>query len=154
MTFLIMTVDNMREVEQVTIIGNTQDTALWIWENLVPKSGRAASVQGEVMRCIELLAWEAQNNSNLNWDKSFDDILAYLKETYLGDTSPMSAFFDENTKSQIESDLHRLGHFILPTELDSRVYNEELPYIEEDLYARLTENLVSFCRQYPSLLPR
>ncbi len=95
-----MTVDNTREVEQVRIIGNTQDTALWIWENLVPKSGRAASVQGEVMRCIELLAWEAQNNSNLNWDKSFDDILAYLKETYLGDTSPMSVFLMRTPRSR------------------------------------------------------
>lgn len=39
-----------------------------IWRNFVPKSGQADSLQGEMLRQIEKLRYEAQNNGNINWE--------------------------------------------------------------------------------------
>ncbi|WP_190273608.1 hypothetical protein [Shewanella halifaxensis] len=44
--------------------------------DLVAASGRCQTLQGEVIRVIELLAWEAQ--ANLNWGASFDERLVFL----------------------------------------------------------------------------
>jgi hypothetical protein len=35
--------------------GNDDDVAAWIWHDLVPKSGQADTVQGELLRAIEKL---------------------------------------------------------------------------------------------------
>ncbi|WP_394200327.1 hypothetical protein [Shewanella waksmanii] len=141
------------EITQVTFNGNSQDTALWIWENLVPARGKAPSLQGEVLRVIEALCFEAQCNGNLNWDSQFDGYIAFLRRAYLTDAYPMAAFFTAHDKDKISQDIDRLATFILPTQLDSRVYTEELPYIEEDLYNRLIAQLVRYCRFAPALVP-
>lgn len=138
----------------IQLNGCSQDVALWIWENLVPSSGRADTLQGEVIRAIELLAWEAQNNGNLNWDKEFDRLIDFLREVFTSGDSVIAATMSEEAKCSALADLHRLSHFLLPTELDSRVYIEELPYVKEDLYDRLTEHLIGYCRQAPELIYR
>ncbi|ACJ30261.1 Conserved hypothetical protein [Shewanella piezotolerans WP3] len=136
---------------EVNLAGDSHDVALWIWEQLVPQVGSATTLQGEIIRAIELLSWEAQNNSNLNWDNSFDALIAFLKEAFLGQ-SMLARWLSDTDKKQIAADLARLSCFILPTELDSRVYVEELPYINDDLYDRLTDYLVQFCRQHPAVI--
>lgn len=140
-------------ITQVTYNGNSQDTALWIWENLVPDQGRAHSLQGEVLRVIEALCFEAQCNGNLNWDSQFDALIDFLRRAYLTDAYPMAAFFSAHDIDKISQDIDRLATFILPTQLDSRVYTDELPYIEEDLYNRLIAQLVRYCRHAPALVP-
>jgi len=137
---------------QVQLTGCSQDIALWIWENLVPSSGRADTLQGEVIRAIELLAWEAQNNGNLNWDKEFDRLVDFLREVFTSSGSVIAATMNEEDKLSAAEDLHRLSNFLLPTELDSRVYIEELPYVKEDLYDRLTDHLIGYCRQSPEVI--
>ena len=136
---------------EVNLAGDSYDVALWIWEHLVPQVGSATTLQGEIIRAIELLSWEAQNNSNLNWDASFDALMAFLREAFLGQ-SLLARYLTITDKEQITADLARLSCFILPTELDSRVYVEELPYIDDDLYDRLTDYLIQFCRQYPAII--
>lgn len=136
---------------EVNLAGDSHDVALWIWEHLVPQVGSADSLQGEVIRAIELLSWEAQNNSNLNWDASFDALVAFLREAFLGQ-SMLAHYLTVADKEQVAADLDRLSCFILPTELDSRVYVEELPYINDDLYDRLTDYLIQFCRQHPAVI--
>lgn len=139
---------------QIQLIGCSQDIALWIWENLVPLSGRADTLQGEVIRAIELLAWEAQNNGNLNWNEEFDSLVDFLREVFTSSGSVIGATMSEEARLSAADDLHRLSNFLLPTELDSRVYIEELPYVKEDLYDRLTEHLIDYCRQSPELIYR
>ncbi len=133
---------------EINLAGDDHDVVLWIWEHLVPQVGQANTLQGEIIRAIELLSWEAQNNSNLNWDDSFDALIAMLMEAFLGQ-SPIAHFLTDKDKELISADLVRLSCFILPTELDSRVYVDELPYINDDLYDRLTGYLIKFCRQHP-----
>jgi len=47
------------------------EEAKQIWVNYVPKSGQSDTVEGELIRAIEKLRYEAQNNGNVNWDQGF-----------------------------------------------------------------------------------
>lgn len=42
-----------------------------MWKNLVPKSGQADILQGEMLRQAEKLRKEACQNGNINWDDNF-----------------------------------------------------------------------------------
>jgi len=125
------------------------NTAQWIWQNLIPKSGQADSVQGEILRAIEKLAWEAQKNGNINWDIGFEKLISFLKEILLTESS-----FSTRTLKLIEHDLSRLENFILPTELESREQAHLLPCVDDALYDRLEGYLVEFCTYNQQVIPR
>ena len=52
-----------------------------LWEQYVPKSGQANTVQGELLREIEALRIEAQENNNLNFDEDFAYFCDFLWNT-------------------------------------------------------------------------
>jgi hypothetical protein len=116
--------------------GDDHAVASWIWRNLVPKSGQSATVQGELLRAIEKLRWEAQRNGNINWDEGFVTLINYLESTLLAE--PM---FSAADRIAIEADLIRLR-------------DEEQPYVEDDLYDRLTAAVVRFARAKSELIAR
>ena len=43
----------------------------YIWQQYVPKNGQANNLQGELLREIEKIRCEAQDNGNINWDDDF-----------------------------------------------------------------------------------
>jgi len=51
----------------------------YIWEKLVPENGSADNLQGELLRQIEKLRYEAINNGNINWDDNFDYFCDFIK---------------------------------------------------------------------------
>ena len=53
----------------------------YIWKTYVPKSGQSTVLQGELLRQIEKLRHEAQNNGNLNWDEDFKYFCHFVKDT-------------------------------------------------------------------------
>ena len=53
----------------------------YIWQNYVPKNGRSYVMQGELLRQIEKLRYEAQDNGNINWSEELADYCDYIKET-------------------------------------------------------------------------
>lgn len=57
------------------------DECKFIWKNYVPKSGQSDVLQGELLRQIEKLRCEAQDNGNINWDEDFAFFCGFLKET-------------------------------------------------------------------------
>lgn len=124
----------MTKATAVKLDGTTKDIAGWIWHNLVPKSGQATTVQGELLRAVEKLCWEAQNNGNGNWDKCFEMFIDLLEET-LGAETRISS----DIHKSIKKDLKRLRDF-------------ESPYLEDDLYDRLTAAVVEYCKLNPALL--
>jgi hypothetical protein len=121
---------------QVNLEGDTHAVAGWIWKNLVPKSGQANTVQGELLRAVEKLSWEAQNNGNGNWDVGFEKLTTFLRAT-LGAEHRLSA----QMQKSVRRDLDTLSNF-------------EEPYIEDDLYDRLTEAVVAYCRLNPVLIAK
>lgn len=133
--------------QTIELHGDTDDVARWIWNYLVPASGQADTVQGELLRAIENLRWEAQNNGNINWHSEFEERVEFLGEVLLADPC-----FSASAKAQIEADLARLTNFVSPSRIDE--CDGELPYVEDDLYDRLVECVVCFCRAHPVVIPR
>lgn len=72
---------------QIDLSGSDLDIEKWIWQNLIPDRGQASSVQGEILRCIEALRWEAQENGNINWDRGFEIYLEFIHENLCNEMS-------------------------------------------------------------------
>lgn len=123
-------------MNQTTEINFDGNVAAWIWKNLVPKSGQADTVQGELLRSIEKLRWESQNNGNGNWDDGFEKLLTFLSLTLTDEIRLTSS-----TLSCVSDDIKRLGDY-------------DCPYVEDDLFDRLTDAAVAYCRLNPKLLPK
>lgn len=59
-----------------------------LWKSSVPKSGQAKSLQGELLREIEKLRHEAQDNGNINWDEDY----SYFCDFIVSSLSAQSIF--------------------------------------------------------------
>lgn len=62
-----------------------------LWELLVPSSGAAETVQGEVIRISGRIARELDGNGGANWDTEFKEMADALL-THLGSGTPLPAF--------------------------------------------------------------
>jgi len=102
------------------------EEAKQIWINYVPKSGQSDTVEGELIRAIEKLRYEAQNNGNVNWDQGFEQFCEYLWDV-LND----SKTFDSTVIEEIRKDIDTLR-------------NDREPYLEDDLYDRLSDHIVEW----------
>ncbi len=126
----------MNDFREIPANDDPSVVAKWIWRNLVPKSGQATSGQGELLRAVEKLRWESQNNGNVNWDDGFESFIAFLERTLIGEPK-LSA----EQKASATADLAILADF-------------EHPYTEDDVYDRLEENVVAFCRIHSRIIER
>jgi hypothetical protein len=133
--------------QQIDTSGDDHSVATWIWRNLVPKSGQATTVQGELLRAVEKLRWEAQNNGNINWDEGFVILVDYLRQTLNAHPA-----FTDSDRHAINADLDRLQAFTPAEDLDDEFDSGSLPYVEDDLYDRLTGCVVAFARANPEPL--
>src|SRR5262249_36436393 len=116
----------------VNLAGTDHEIARWIWHNLVPKSGQAAFLQGELVRAVEKLRWEAQENGNIKWGSGFELLIDLLTDHLLGEVR-----LSREEKAAIASDLERLRNFLPVHELKADADAKDLPYVEDDLYDRL-----------------
>ncbi|MDT2046528.1 hypothetical protein [Priestia flexa] len=103
------------------------EEAKQIWLNYVPKNGQSEVVEGELIRGIEKLRWEAQSNGNANWDEGFEMLASYVLDVLYDD-----GVFELEALSEIKSDVHTL------------LTAEFTPYLEDDLYDRLTDRVVEW----------
>jgi hypothetical protein len=124
------------EQDVIPMHHDSDTVARWIWKNLIPKAGQSEWVQGELIRCIEKLCWEAQNNGNGNWEPQFEMLADYLEETLCGEPT-----FSDEARNSIHEDMAVLKDFMHP-------------YTDQDLYDRLTSHVVAFCRQHPTPIPK
>jgi len=121
---------------EIPLWDNVHYVAKWIWHNLVPKSGQCDTVQGELLRAVEKLSWDAQNNGNVNWDSGFEMLLDFLEQTLCNEPQVPAKL-----KLAIRKDLDLLRDY-------------ERPYTDDDLYERLTEAVIGYCRLHPQLISR
>lgn len=61
-----------------------------LWELLVPSSGAAATVQGEVVRVSGRISREIHHNGSANWDADYKAMLTALI-AYMGSATPLPA---------------------------------------------------------------
>lgn len=62
------------------------DEAQTLWKTKVPPNGQADTVEGELLRAVEKLRWEAQGNGNINWDDGFEILVSFLRAHLLDAT--------------------------------------------------------------------
>lgn len=129
-------IDDSIDIEHLHNIVNGKDyfeTAKVIWQKLVPKSGQADTVQGELLRAIEKLRDEAQRNGNGNFNQNCHGLLIdFLKKELTSKN-----IFDQVTIDKINDDLERLS-----------IKNN--PYTEDDIYDRITERIVDWYLKNPT----
>ena len=58
---------------------NWQQTLRRVRKNLVPLSGEAETLQGELVRCVDNLNDEAMRNGWMNWDAGDEDAIEVLR---------------------------------------------------------------------------
>lgn len=133
---------------RVNVEGDDSAVARWIWHNLVPRQGQAETLQGELLRAVERLRWEAQTNGNVNWDDGF---LRFLD--FLGMHLATEPEFPDERKRAVQADLERLRAFTGAGQETEAGFRAGLPYVDDDLYDRLADAVVAFARLHPVLIP-
>ena len=113
--------------QPIDVTGTDNEVAAWIWRNLVPKSGQADTVQGELLRAVEKLRWEAQTNGNINWDEGFEILIAFLEKNLLSHPG-----LDASKREVIHRDLERLLFFASPDELENGGDPSGLPHVDDE----------------------
>lgn len=133
--------------DHIPASGTNHEIASWIWHNLVPKNGQASTVQGELLRAIEKLRWEAQENGNINWDEGFIILIDFLENTLA-----QPGLFSPKDCEAIRQDLSRLRSFKPIVDEPDDFDEEGLPYVDDDLYDRLTDFVVAFSKANPKTI--
>lgn len=131
-----------------------------LWEAYVPESGQATTLQGELLRQIEALRTEAQQNDNINFDEDYayfcDFILQTLKDARC--SSRLKLFRISRALKTIQ----RYGMLAAQYnrgELDEQEFSSlhkgrpAFAYQENDLYDIVLEGIVDFCEANPHPLP-
>ena len=108
-----------------------------LWNDLVPDSGQAGTVQGELVRAMGRLTDEAYRNGNINFDNGHRIFCEFLRAN-LNDPAVFS-------KEEIEE----------INQCVDRILNAEDPDIDEPetCFHRLSEKVVKWCESKPDLTP-
>lgn len=109
-----------------------------LWARLVPPSGQAATVQGELIRCTGKLTDEAYRNGNTNWGPGFERMTRFVGRT-LEDPQTFSA----EQRSAISVAVTR----IIEDAADPDVSGHGSPHY------LLTEMAVRWCLAHPDPIP-
>lgn len=138
---------------------NTQQTYFHqckhIWKTHVPKHGQADCLQGELLREMEKLRWEAQENGNRNWDSDY----SYFCD-FIGASLSEQPVFSTTEKEEICSILSYLKEC---GEYAQKFYNgqiseddvdmEKIAYVYDDLYDILCDKIGKLQESHPEPIP-
>jgi len=112
------------------------DECKYIWQNYVPKKGQARNLQGELLREIEQIRLEAQDNGNVNWDDDFSYFCEFITQSLI-ERDILSETEREELRA-IMSYLKKCGeyakHYNDGEISDDEVNIEKLAYTKDNLY--------------------
>jgi len=108
----------------------------FIWQNYVPKSGQADTVQGELLRANEKLRDESQRNGNINWDQGHEILARFILET-------LQSSIDVPVEAKVQLDRDIL-----------RILDYEHPYTEDDLFDRVEKVIFDWYLRNKEPIPR
>ena len=74
-----------------------------LWNELVPSSGHAKTVQGELIRCTGKATDEAYRNSNINWESGYETLVRSI-----GQNLTSHNVFTEEINSKIISAVNEI----------------------------------------------
>lgn len=107
-----------------------------LWNELVPRSGQADSVQGELIRCCGKLTDEAYRNGNINWESGYALLARWAGKTLA------------DPKTFTPQELERIAKSV-----DEIVRNYDTPDLSGhgSAYYYLSEMAVRWCLSNPDL---
>ena len=145
-------------IEELRSMGYTQeyfDECKYIWKHFVPKSGQAHSLQGELLREMEKLRCEAQDNGNMNWD---EDYLYFCD--FIAQTLSAQSIFSEQEKEEIRVIMTYIKDCGLYAQQynagkisDSEVDPNKIAYTEDNLYDMICDKIGRLQKEHPEPIP-
>lgn len=134
------------------------EEAKYIWKNFIPKSGQVNNLQGELLRQLEKLRYEAQNNGNINWDSNFEYFCNFLNITLCncGALSDEEKLYVSNALSKIKAVGQVAFYYnngeISDEEMEEK-YNFELAYVDDDLYDVVADAIAALYISHKQPIP-
>ncbi|WP_027388667.1 ankyrin repeat domain-containing protein [Chryseobacterium gregarium] len=102
------------------------DIVKYIRTHLIPVRGEAETLEGEMLRGLDILQDEAYRNGNANYSKTHKDFAAFILDNLTTFTKTGS------------DDIEKI------TEAVKKLMNPEKPYLEDDVYDYLTDQICLF----------
>lgn len=118
----------------------------------MPKDGQSLIVEGEMIRAIEKLRLEAQNNGNINWDNGFIKFCELLLENLL-DRKVFNITLLNSNKEDINRILISSDYFNNLSDNET-IDMSKMPYLEDNLYDRLSDSVVIWSNYHGKSIPR
>jgi len=127
----------------------------YIWKNYVPKNGQATILQGELLREIEKLRGEAQDNGNINWDEDFAYFCDFLKDILV-----KQSIYSADTKRKITLSLNYIkacGEYAWQYSqgeiADDKVDMDRVAYVSDNLYDIVADAIGLLQKEHPEPIP-
>ena len=147
------------DINEIGIIGYKPThiaTCKKIWHDYVPDRGQSEILQGELLRQLEKLRYEAQNNGNMNWDDNFDLFCTFIKDTLLN-----SGLFDEDYEDKLARSLESIrnkGRYALSYQ-EGEISDDEVnpllcAYVDNNLYDYIADAIAIFTEANPEPIMR
>lgn len=111
------------------------ELAFQIWSSLVPSAGPATTVQGELLRSVETLRDEAQQNANANYRKDHRRMARFVRKTLV-----RSGYFNESEVQKIHAGTDLL-------------MKASRPYTKNDVFDHLVDQVCVFYSYHPTPIP-
>ncbi|GAA0077655.1 hypothetical protein UT300005_20330 [Clostridium sp. CTA-5] len=136
-------------VEKIGVRGYLQkyfEECKSIWKTMVPKSGQANTLQGEMLRMAVKLRNEAMNNGNINWDDNFEWFCLFLKEN-LADCGLFAE--EKNMKIKMILDYINDNGNYARKYANGEISNDQvdifkLAYTDDDIYNYLEDSIAEY----------
>lgn len=119
------------------------DECKYIWKKYVPQVGQADNLQGELLREIENIRCEAQDNGNINWDDDY----SYFCDFISGKLTEQP-IFSETEKQEINLIMDYIKEcgtyaekFYSGEISEDDVDMEKIAYVYDNLYNRICDKI-------------
>lgn len=123
----------------------------YIWQNYVPQRGRSKTLQGELLREIERLRYEAQDNGNINWNNEYAMYCDFISHT-LTKQSFLSEIQKESVIAIMDyiKDCGIYAKKFIDGEIDDNdVEPEKLAYVYDNLYDIICDFIGKLQKEHP-----
>jgi hypothetical protein len=109
-----------------------------LWKELVPPSGQADTLQGELIRIAGKLTDEAYRNGNMNWDADYERMGRFIVEKIANDP-----IFNVQEQALIREKIEEI------------ISNDAslVPDGKGSPYSIITEKVVDWCMAHPDPIP-
>ena len=131
------------------------DECKYIWKNYVPESGQANNLQGELLREIEEIRCEAQDDGNINWDDDHSYFCDFISKK-LSEQSIFSSIEKEEI-TLIMSYLKECGMYaqkfnsgIIP---ENEVDIDKISYTNDNLYDIICDKIGQLQKENSKPIP-